>query len=487
MATTAAWAVPVRAAAAEAAPADSLLLGIAASLAFATAFASAYLIDLEPEGRAVSLLGLALAATAVWAALSRPPWIPFLLAAYLPFSVRFPIVLVTAVNMTNLLVALGVVAAVRSAHRDARRVAFGWFEALLLVYLAFGVLGLAKAVSAAPEQSFADHVLVFKRWASPMVLFFVVRHVVRGRRQVLATAAAVAGAAFVVAAATCLDGYDLSGADMRPEGRVAGVIGQPNSLGAFLVYYGILFLAAAVKGRGLVTRTTALAAFLVSVRAMMFTLSRGAYLALGGATTAVLLLGNPFYLVGAGLLGSVAATVPQAIPDSVAVRLGHTFSDREVGYDEGAEESLDKSSAERLQLWRGGLAMARAEPWFGVGLGRFQQVVPLYTEDPLGEDAPRDAHNTYILTLAELGAPALALMVALLLWLAADAVAVYMRGRTRVDRMVSLGFLGTSVAVAVSCAFGSRFSDENLIGLFWILAALVRTLRMGSHPARSAA
>jgi len=29
----------------------------------------------------------------------------------------------------------------------------------------------------------------------------------------------------------------------------------------------------------------------------------------------------------------------------------------------------------------------------------------------------------------------------------------------------------------VSCSFGSRFSDENLIGCFWISAALVRTLR----------
>jgi O-antigen ligase len=223
------------------------------------------------------------------------------------------------------------------------------------------------------------------------------------------------------------------------------------------------------------------------VRAMLFTLSRGAYLALGAATTVALLLGHPVYLVGAGLLGGAAATMPQAIPQSVADRIGNTFSDDEVGYDAAPEETLDKSSAERLALWRAGLAMAREEPWFGVGLGRFQQEVALYTETPLGEDAPRDAHNAYILTMAELGVPALVLMVVLLVWLAGEAAIVYARGRTWVDRVVSLAFLGTLAGVAVSCAFGSRFSDENVIGLFWIMAALVRTLRTGCLPARSEA
>jgi O-antigen ligase len=484
MASAATWALPVRTAAAERADPQSLRLGLLLSVAFAAALAGAYVIDVEPEGKAVALLGGVLAAVALLAAFLRPVWVPLLFAAYLPFSVKYPIALVTAVNMTNLLLGLGVVAAVVTGQRDDRRVGLGAFEGLLVLYLLLGAIGIARAISADPGTSFVDQLLVYKRWASPMVLFFLVRQIVRGRRQALTTASAVALAALLVAGATCLDGYDLSATDARGEGRVTGIIGQPNSLGAFLDYYGILFLAAAVRGRGRRLRAGAAAAFLVSVRAMMFTLSRGAYLALGGASIAVLLLGNPLYLAGAGLLGGVVATTaPEAIPPSVTARLGHTFSDREVGYDAPAEETLDKSSAERLVLWRAGLAMAREEPWLGMGLGRFQQVVPLYTEEALTEDSPRDAHNAYILTLAELGAPAAVVMVVLLLWLGGESLLLYLGGRTWVDRTIALGFVGTVVAVAVSCSFGSRFSDENLIGLFWIMAALVRTLRAGA-PAR---
>jgi len=36
---------------------------------------------------------------------------------------------------------------------------------------------------------------------------------------------------------------------------------------------------------------------------------------------------------------------------------------------------------------------------------------------------------------------------------------------------MALGFVGTMFAVVVSCVFGSRFSDDAVIGHFWLLAA----------------
>jgi O-antigen ligase len=474
---TATWPLPAPARAAVHPRQRSLAAGLAVSMAISAAFALGYVADVRPDGRGITLLGMAVAGVAAWAALLRPAWLPLLFAAYLPYADPFPLALATGLNMTNLLLALGLLAWLTSACHHGGRAAAGGFELLLLAYLVMGGLGLAKAVSAAPEYSLADHFLTYKRWAAPVVLYFVVRRVVRGRRDVLAVAAALLWSTLLVATATWLDGYGISHGGARPEGRVAGIIGQPNSLGAFLAYYGILFLALALRGRGLALRVGGLAAFLIAARALMFTLSRGAYLALGGATALVLLLGNPVSLVGAAAVGAAHASAPEALPESVADRLRDTFAEPEVGYDGAAVENLDQSSAHRLELWRAGLAMARDEPWFGVGLGLFGDVVPRYTEEALPEGAPTDAHNAYILTLAELGVPAAVVMIVLLLWLGAGAAIVYFRGRTWVDRALALGFLGTLAAVAVSCSFGSRFSDENLIGCFWISAALVRTLR----------
>ena len=151
----------------------------------------------------------------------------------------------------------------------------------------------------------------------------------------------------------------------------------------------------------------------------------------------------------------------------------HTTTGTPVYAGDGTAVSLDRSSAHRLVIWRGAARMIAAQPLQGVGLGRFQRVIGSYTEVPLRKDDPHDAHNAYILVAAETGLPSLALL--LLLFAAWGILALRLRfgHRHPVDRSLGLAFLGSLVAVIVSCMLGSRFSDEALIGWFWMLAALV--------------
>ena len=55
--------------------------------------------------------------------------------------------------------------------------------------------------------------------------------------------------------------------------------------------------------------------------------------------------------------------------------------------------------------------MIEANPYQGVGLGHFAESVDQYVDKPLPENHPRDAHNAFLLTAAELGLPGLAIMV----------------------------------------------------------------------------
>ena len=71
----------------------------------------------------------------------------------------------------------------------------------------------------------------------------------------------------------------------------------------------------------------------------------------------------------------------------------------------GGEEA-QSSTVERIDCWAEALSIWRAHPLFGVGLGRF------------GQYHYMTAHNSYLLTLAELGLPGMVLFTALI-WLSA--------------------------------------------------------------------
>jgi O-antigen ligase len=124
--------------------------------------------------------------------------------------------------------------------------------------------------------------------------------------------------------------------------------------------------------------------------------------------------------------------------------------------------------------------MIADQPLLGVGLGRFGYRIDPYTEYPLDRRHPRDAHNAFLLVAGEMGLPALFLLLLFLLTLAVTAAGTFFRRRISPDRPLALACLGTLTGVFVTCMLGSRFSDESLIGYFWILAAL--TVVVGRLP-----
>jgi O-antigen ligase len=63
-------------------------------------------------------------------------------------------------------------------------------------------------------------------------------------------------------------------------------------------------------------------------------------------------------------------------------------------------EERDSSSQGRLEIWAAAWEMVKQNPW-GVGIGHFMQEIGHYTDNP--DLMYRDAHNTYILCLGELG------------------------------------------------------------------------------------
>lgn len=458
-------------------------LGLALAILVALVLAAARVIDVSEDGKAMMAFGLGFLPALVATAIARPSWFLLLMVAYLPFAKTYPLSLggITGANMSNLILLLAPVAWLSSRQRSRRRLKGGTLEALVALYVVVGSLSVVPALG--QVDSVGELLQTYRGWLAPFLFFFAARGLVRDRAGLVAVLRLMATVTVLVAALTWIEGLSRSDRGSIDAARVRGLMQQANQMGAFLVYYGIVLLTLALRERHWGRRLYYLGGFLVAARAMLFTFSRSAYLALAAGASLVVLLQNPLLLVAGAGGGAVAVAVkPSLIPGSIRERLGQTTEG--VGL-EGERQSLDKSSAYRLILWRAAFRMIRERPLTGVGLGQFSSVVGHYTDVTLSKDDPNDAHNAFILIAAEMGLPALAMVLILLLALALASVRAFFRRRHWIDRTVALALLGSWTGLIVSCMLGSRFSDESLISYFWILGALLAVARRLPEPRRA--
>jgi O-antigen ligase len=456
-------------------------LGMAVALGFALILGAARVIDVSEDGKAMLAFSMLFFPALACAAVARPLWFLLLAVAYLPFSKVYALSLagISGANMSNVILLLAPVAWLSSRAQRRARFRVGWLEALVASY------ALVGSISVIPAASQLDGIgalaQTYRTWLAPMLFFFIARGLARDRESIHAVLRVMAWVTILVAALTWVEGIGRGNRGSIDASRVPGLMGQANQMGAFLVYYGVLLLAIGLREPRLLRRLPFLGGFLVAARAMLFTFSRSAYLALAAGSTLVVLLHSPLLLVAGMGGGAAAVTVrPSLIPESIRARFGQTTE--RVGL-QGETGTLDKSSAYRLILWRAAWRMVRERPLTGVGLGCFSLVVGHYTEVQLSKEDPNDAHNAFILIAAENGIPALLLAVLLLATFATVAARVYLRSRYRTDRTLALGYLGMWVGLIASCMLGSRFADESLIGYFWILSALLAvTNRFSLRP-----
>jgi O-antigen ligase len=164
------------------------------------------------------------------------------------------------------------------------------------------------------------------------------------------------------------------------------------------------------------------------------------------------------------VLGATLASLVGFLPESVTQRVEETQQKGPHG-----EEKVDESTASRWEIWAGALAMWQANP-AGVGQNRFKDEIGHYSAFQ-----HFDAHNFYVLTLAE-GGPQ-ALLALLLLVLATFRLGAWLRRSMPPDdpeaRALAIGFSVTALCMALGNLYGSPFLEGNVMGTFWILCGLL--------------
>lgn len=246
--------------------------------------------------------------------------------------------------------------------------------------------------------------------------------------------------------------------------RAFSITTSPNVLGSQMAFLTPIALGFAAAEKSWAKKLLWLAAAGAMGLCLVFTFSRGAWLAFAGALAVIGILYDRRLLI-AGIIAMVLVAI--FVP-SVSTRITSMFT----------PDYFEKSAGSgRIKRWFDAYDQMRLDPLFGVGLGHHGGAVAnrhfgsIYTD------------NYYMKTLAETGL----LGLSLFLWLIGTALhQAYKSWQTLTNsrwRYIAAGIFGGLLAVALHNAVENIFETPYMNTYFWLTLGLLAAMPFNEQPA----
>lgn len=190
---------------------------------------------------------------------------------------------------------------------------------------------------------------------------------------------------------------------------------------------------------------------------LVLSLTRNAYVGLLAGLATLLALARPRLVVALPVLG-VALFL--AAPPSARERALSSF------------DPADPTVADRLLMWRAGLAMVEDRPLLGQGLGRVGALYPAYMLPGAFNRKPGHLHNNVVMLAAETGVPSALAYLWLVAAFLVGAVPLAARHAPASLRPVAAGSVAAVVALTAAGLFEYNFGDVEVLRLTLLLIAL---------------
>ena len=344
---------------------------------------------------------------------------------------------------------------------------------VLVLFVLVCLAALFKSVDFGGTAFMEEQINPFKRWITPMLLFFPIANARFSRPAIKRMVVTVIIMLAVVTLWTLKDLYNVGWEEISEENRVGGPFGfgAENDLAAFFVYYSVLALTIGLFIKKIQHRLVLLGLFLTSTIPLLLSFSRGAYM---GIAVALLFVALARFRWMLPILALAAVFYEFWTPETVQQRVSSTqvVSNEVVGgripSPNDPERYLEPSAALRMRIWCGAYRIIEKHPFGGIGFGVFPHAIPEYAN----MEPKMDAHNEYLLITAETGVGGL---VAFLLILGVPFYSMLKIYRTSGDRFIRGWMLGAMAGICgmiVVNIFGSRFGREELVGLYWVMLGL---------------
>ncbi len=391
---------------------------------------------------------------------------------YLPFSTTYVIPIAPGVNGTNMLILLGLFASVMAAV-DSRQPFLVWPSGTTTVFLFALVTALSAFTAFSLPEGWShivhDELLNYKAWIDQFILYFIALSCIRSIDMAKRVVIYMCIGNIVLVLYAVPEMFDKMGGSTIDKSRIGGPHQQANMFGGFVAYTLLPIVALFVVYIKNIKAWLISPFFLIAAKILISTFSRGAYLAMAiGAFLAAYFKGKGFLIFWATMGICVLLLFPSLFPESIKARLSASFSDNQT-----TEKKLDRSSEDRIILWRAAGKMILEDPITGKGFNAFHVLKSQYTEIavPVG-----DPHNTYLYIGSQMGLPALVLFIVIL------AYSFHMGrklARNREDlfiKAIGIGGAALTVCYAVICVFGSRAVNLEFTVYFWAYFVVMQVI-----------
>jgi O-antigen ligase len=233
-------------------------------------------------------------------------------------------------------------------------------------------------------------------------------------------------------------------------------------MAAFFSTYMFMVLGLLIKLKGFSKKLPLGFLFFFCLWCLLFSYSRGAYVAALGGLVFIGALFNRKILV---LLIVASFFWKSIVPISVVERIEMTTSE---------VEHAGSSSESRLSMWQHGIKLFLKNPiGYGLDSVQFLGFRKNYSVIDVGEfRMKRDTHNKYIEFLVEMGLIGISLFLYLFYLALKRARAVYTATGDSVFGGLALGFAASIVSLMIVNLFGDRWTYIPLAAFFWVLWAL---------------
>lgn len=247
--------------------------------------------------------------------------------------------------------------------------------------------------------------------------------------------------------------------------RIAGPIGDPNFYAQIMLVIIPLAFSRMLEEKHPALRALALYAALVSLMTVIFTFSRGAFLAVA-IMTAIMFYFHPPKLNELFLMLVLFIVALPFVPAEYTDRL---LTLNAVSGDVRSEVSLRGRTSEYMAAWM----MFLDHPILGVGAGNYNAYYLDYSRkiglDPRAEN--RSAHSLYLETAAELGLVGLGVLALVLVASLRSVLGAFRALRNAGDRLYSELILSIGVGL-IGYVSAAVFIHDAFPRYFWLLVGL---------------
>jgi len=261
--------------------------------------------------------------------------------------------------------------------------------------------------------------------------------------------------------------------DMRVSGPFSYL--GPNELGAFFAQYGLLVIGLFLFAKRRLERILFGLISIFTFYCLMYSFSRAGYFAFPIGLAFLLFFKSKKLLIAFIILLFLSpALLPQSVMERIQMSTLSEEQKAEIEMSQSEKQGLysnatpmfDPSAQGRFELWKDALKLFTGSPILGVGFRNYRLIRGL------------DTHNNFFKTLAEGGIIGFFIYIYLYYLAFKSGWQLYRKSEEQHLKGLGLGFAACVIANIICNFTHDNWTYLNLMGLYWVVLALVVRVRI---------